>query len=88
MVLLGVGGGSEKSHLKFIKNQNLPFPLLYDSDGSLSDAYGMRKEVGALGVKVSMIKRATVVIDEQGVVSHVMEKVKIATHAEDLLALI
>ena len=86
--LLGVSGGSPESHLKFIKKQNLPFPLIYDEEGKVAETYGVRSQHSVFGLKVSMIKRVTFIIDEAGQIEHVLEKVNLRNHAEDLLELL
>ncbi len=83
--LLGVSGGTPESHLKFINKQSLPFPLIHDVSDQISDTYGVRKQYSILGFKFSLIKRSSIIIDEQGSIEHVLEKVKIKTHVEDLL---
>lgn len=86
--LLGVGGGTPESHLKFINKQSLPFPLVYDVSGMISDAYGVRKKYSFLGLKFSLIRRSTIIIDERGRIEHVLEKVKIKSHVDDVLEII
>jgi len=83
--LIGVSGGTPESHLKFINKQNLPFPLIHDESGEISAAYGVRNKHSLLGLKFELTQRATFVIDEQGRIEHVLEKVKIGSHIDDLL---
>jgi len=87
-LLLGVSGGSAESHLKFINKQNLPFPLIYDESGEISATYGVRKNYNILGLKFSMIRRSSIIIDEEGRIENVLEKVKIGSHIDDLLELL
>ena len=86
--LIGVSGGTPESHLKFINKQNLPFPLIHDELGDISAAYGVRKKYSILWFKFELTQRVTFVIDEDGCIEHVLEKVKIGSHIDDLLTLL
>lgn len=87
-MLLGVSGGSGESHLRFIEKERLPFPLIHDVEGKISEAYGVRKIFKILGFKFPLIKRVTFLIDEDGKVSHMIKKVKIGRHVDDILDLL
>ncbi len=78
IVVLGVSRDDETSHKAFKDKFSLPFPLVVDTDGTISQAY----EVEGGGYS----KRATFVIDEKGVIKKVYESVKTDTHADDILA--
>jgi peroxiredoxin Q/BCP len=67
---------------EFAKAQHLAFPLLSDPDGSVARKYGVLMEGRP------MSKRVTFVIDDQGVLRHVDEKVDVNAHGKDLVALI
>ena len=86
--LIGVSGGTPESHLKFINKQNLPFPLIHDASGEISAAYGVRNKYSILWFKFELIQRSTFVIDEEGKISHVLEKVKLGSHVESLLEIL
>jgi peroxiredoxin Q/BCP len=78
IVVLGVSRDDETSHKAFKDKFDLPFPLVVDTDGTISQAY----EVEGGGYS----KRATFVIDGKGVITKVYESVKTDTHASDILA--
>ncbi|MBK4730708.1 peroxiredoxin [Oxynema sp. CENA135] len=80
IAVLGVSMDDEESHKKFTEKYNIPFPLLADSDGTLTKAYDV--EGGGYA------KRVTYVIDGDGKITQVYEgsNLKTDTHAADILA--
>jgi peroxiredoxin Q/BCP len=60
----------------FKKKYNLPFTLLADKDHKIAEAYGAWQEKSMMGKKYMGIVRSTVIIDPQGKVARVFEKVK------------
>ena len=86
IVVVGVSKDSVASHLKFAQKYNLPFILLSDPDLIALQAYGVWQEKKTCG-KVSMgVVRTTYLIDENGIIEKVMQKVKADTNATDILA--
>ena len=84
--VIGISKDSMKSHQNFANKYELPFILLSDPELQAIQAYDVWKEKKLYG-KVSMgVVRTTYVIDEEGVIEHVMPKVKPDTNAEDVLA--
>jgi peroxiredoxin Q/BCP len=79
MVVLGVSQDDQASHKKFTEKYGLPFQLLADTDGAITKAY----DVDGGGYA----KRVTYIIDGNGKITHVDEKVKTDTHAQDILAI-
>ena len=87
-VVLGVSKDSVASHRKFADKYGLPFTLLSDPQLEAIQAYGVWQEKKLYG-KVSMgVVRTTFVIDEAGVVTAVMPKVKPDTNAAEVLRLL
>jgi thioredoxin-dependent peroxiredoxin len=84
-VILGVSPDSPKSHGKFKEKHSLPFTLIADEDHSIAEAYGAWQEKSMYGKKYMGIQRSTFLIDEQGRIAEVWDKVKVAGHADDLL---
>ncbi|AFY79547.1 MAG: peroxiredoxin [Hydrococcus sp. C42_A2020_068] len=78
MVVLGVSMDDQASHKMFKEKYGLPFQLLVDSDGTITKAY----DVDGGGYS----KRVTYIIDGDGKITYVDEKVKTDTHAQDILA--
>ena len=87
-VVLGVSADSEKTHQKFTTKHNLNFPLLADVNHEVSDAYGAWQEKSMYGRKYWGIARITYIIDENGKIAKAYEKVKPATHSEEVIAAI
>lgn len=73
--VIGVSIDSQQSHQKFIKKHKLPFTLLADDDKSLVQAYGVWGEKTLYGVKYMGTNRVTFVIDEEGIIRHIIQKV-------------
>ena len=86
VVVLGVSTDDEKSHQKFIAKHELPFTLVADTDNSVSDKYGVWVEKNMYGKKYMGIKRTTFLINEDGKINTIMKKVKVAEHADEVLA--
>ena len=84
-VVLGVSGDSVESHGKFAAKYGLTFPLLSDESKEVLKAYGVWKEKSMYGRKYMGIERTTFLIDAQGKVSHVFQKVKVDGHTEEVL---
>jgi len=81
-VILGVSIDTAESHKDFCAKEGLNFKLLSDPDAKVSEAYGsimvyQEKKLSA---------RNTFIIDPKGNVAKVFEKVKVATHSEEVLA--
>ena len=88
IVVIGVSKDSVASHVKFAEKYELPFILLSDPERQAIEPYGVWQEKKMCG-KVSMgVVRTTFIIDENGVITHVMPKVKPDTNAAEILALL
>lgn len=83
--ILGVSPDSVKKHVKFQEKYNLPFSLLADEDHAVSLAYGVWGPKKFMGRAYDGIHRTTFVIDEQGKIERIIEKVDTEKHAEQLL---
>lgn len=83
--LLGVSPDSAKKHTGFIAKHELPFHLLADTDQAVLKAYGAWGEKQMYGKTYEGVLRSTYVIDEEGVIAAVFNKVKTKTHAEQIL---
>ena len=84
-VVLGISSDDEKSHRKFIEKEELPFPLLADTDKSVHDQYKTWVEKSMYGRTYMGTARVTYIIDEQGIIREVIEKVDTANHAGQIL---
>jgi len=87
-VLLGISKDGEESHRKFISKFDLPFILLCDEDHAVAEAYGAWGEKSMYGRKYMGIIRTTVVVDADGRVEQIFEKVKPKDHSKELLGVL
>ncbi len=83
--VLGVSADSEKSHQKFIEKNNLPFPLLSDTGKEVLKAYGVWGPKKFMGREFDGIHRTTFVIDENGKITEVIDKVKTKDHTAQIM---
>jgi peroxiredoxin Q/BCP len=83
--IIGVSPDDEKKHTKFITKYNLPFDLLADTDNAIALAYGVWVEKSMYGRKYMGIARTTFVINENGILEEIIEKVDTKNHAQQLL---
>ena len=83
--VLGVSKDSEKSHQKLIEIQNLPFRLLADIEKKVHDRYGTWVEKSMYGRKYMGTARKTFIIDENGKIENIIEKVKTKDHTAQIL---
>lgn len=83
--LLGVSADSALRQSKFKEKNKLPFPLLADEDKSVINAFGVWGPKKFMGRTYDGIHRTTFVIDENGVISDIITKVKTKAHADQIL---
>ncbi len=85
VVVLGVSADDLASHQKFAEKYGLPFPLLADTNTTVSQLYGVWKEKNMYGKKYMGVNRETFLIDKEGIVRKVWPKVKADGHAQEVL---
>jgi peroxiredoxin Q/BCP len=85
-VILGVSTDPVKSHDKFVKKFELPFPLLADVDKKIVTDYGVWGEKSFMGRKYLGIHRVTFLIGPDGRIKKIWPKVKPEEHAAEVLA--
>lgn len=85
-VVLGVSRDSVKSHDNFCAKQGFTFPLVSDADEALCRAFDVIKEKNMYGKQVLGIERSTFLLSPEGVVVQAWRKVKVAGHADAVLA--
>lgn len=83
--IIGVSIDSEKSHQNFIEKYALPFPLIADTDHTIVEAYGVWQEKSMYGKKYMGTVRTTFVMNEEGMISDIIKKVKTSDHAAQIL---
>ncbi|NDV42795.1 thioredoxin-dependent thiol peroxidase [Flagellimonas sediminis] len=83
--LLGVSADSEKKQTNFKNKYNFPFPLLADEDHTVINTFGVWGPKKFMGREYDGIHRTTFVINGEGIVEKVIDKVKTKDHAAQLL---
>lgn len=84
----GISGDTKRKHQNFIAKHDLNFDLLADEDYQLSEATGVYQLKKSFGKESMGIVRTTFVIDENGEIMDVIEKVKVKTQMEELKAIL
>lgn len=84
--LLGVSADSEKKQANFKNKYEFPFPLLADEDKTVINMFGVWGPKKFMGREYDGIHRMTFLINENGIVERVIEKVKTKDHAAQILS--
>ena len=83
--IIGVSSDSIKSHKKFEEKYSLPFDLISDEDKAIHISYGTWIEKSMYGRKYMGTARWTFIIDENGIINNIIEKVKTKEHTNQIL---
>lgn len=85
--VVGVSVQDAKSHKRFIEKNNLPFPLIADTEMVLNNAFGVWGEKSMCGRKYMGTFRTTFIINEEGIVEQIFKpkEIKVKNHAEQIL---
>ena len=83
--VLGVSPDSQQSHEKFIEKHGLKFNLIADTEKEILQAYGAWGEKSMYGRKYMGVLRTTYVIDEEGIIEAVYDKVKTKDHSNQII---
>lgn len=86
--IYGVSVDSPKSHMKFIEKFSFPFPLISDESKQLVEYFGLWGKKKFMGREYMGTHRATFLIDENGIVTHVIDDVKTKEAAEQILEIL
>ena len=86
-IVFGVSADSEKSHLRFIEKQNLPFDLIADTETKLSAHFGTWGEKSMYGRQYMGMFRTTFIINENGIIEKIIypKEVNTKTHAQQII---
>ncbi len=84
-IVLGISADTPEKQAKFKEKFGFPYPLLADVDHTVSEAYGVWKEKSMYGKHYFGIERTTFLIDKEGKIAKIFNKVKPAGHAEEVL---
>ena len=83
--ILGVSPDNKKSHIKFIKKNNLNFDLISDVNKTMCQDYGVWGEKKFMGREYLGVHRTTFVIDQNQLIERVFTKVETKNHTEQIL---
>jgi peroxiredoxin Q/BCP len=85
--VIGASVDDEKSHRKFIEKNELPFPLIADTDKKLVEEFGVWGEKKMYGRSYMGTFRTTFIIDENGIISKIIspKEIKVKDHAAQIL---
>ncbi|MFD2653840.1 peroxiredoxin [Brucella rhizosphaerae] len=83
--IIGLSPDNAEKHARFRKKHELTVDLAADEDRTALEAYGVWVEKSMYGRKYMGVERATFLIDADGRIAHIWEKVKVAGHAEAVL---
>jgi len=84
--IIGVSPDPAKRHDKFKQKYGLDFPLVADETLAMLQAYGIWVEKSMYGRRYMGVERTTFLIDPDGKIARIWPKVKVAGHAEEVLA--
>jgi thioredoxin-dependent peroxiredoxin len=85
--IIGVSPDSEKSHKGFANKHSLPFPLIADTEKKIMNDYGVWGEKKMYGRSYMGVLRTTFIIDENGVIEKIINKVDTSGHTEQIFKL-
>lgn len=83
--VVGVSPDNEKSHLKFIDKFGLKFNLIADTENKILEAYDAWGEKSMYGKKYMGVLRTTYIIDENGIIEAVFDKVDTKNHTKQII---
>lgn len=83
--LVGVNDDDAKKHQKFIAKNDLPFPLLVDTEREVLKTFGVWGPKKFMGREFDGTHRMTFLIDEQGTIVHIIRKVKAKIHSSQII---
>lgn len=83
--VIGASRDTIRSHIRFIQNQNLPYPLLADPEQELIKGWHLLVDKKMYGKPVTGVLRSTFVTDKNGIIRRVFDKVTPLGHAQEVL---
>jgi len=85
ITVIGISTDTERSHKNFEKKHQLPFTLLADTGNRIAEAYGVWGWKKFMGREFIGMHRTTFLINEKGIIEHIIEKVKSKEHSQQIL---
>jgi peroxiredoxin Q/BCP len=86
--IIGVSTDDEKSHQKFVNKYQLPFTLISDTEKSIVEAYNVWIEKNMYGKKYMGTARKTFLIDKNGLIKKIIDKVNTSESSKQVLDLL
>lgn len=83
--VIGVSADSQKRQLNFSIKNNLQYPLLADEEMQIINAYGVWGPKKFMGREYDGIHRTTFIINENGIIENIIQKVKTKEHTQQIL---
>ena len=84
-VIVGCSPDDLKAHDKFITKYNLPFMLISDPNHQVASNYGVWKEKNMYGKRIMGIERSTFLIDPEGTIAKIWNRVKVDGHLDEII---
>jgi peroxiredoxin Q/BCP len=82
--IYGVSKDNAKKHQKFIAKYDLPYSLIADTELSMMNAFGYYGPKIFMGKQVNGVYRTTVITDEQGIITHIIDDVVSGDHSNQI----
>lgn len=83
--IVGVSADPQAKQERFAQKHQLTYPLLADVDKKIIEAYGIWGPKKFMGMEFDGIHRTTFIIDENGIITDIIKKVKTKTHTDQIL---
>jgi peroxiredoxin Q/BCP len=83
--IIGVSADSVKRQKNFAEKNNFQYPLIADEDKKIIEAFGVWGPKKFMGREFDGILRTTFIVNEDGIIENVIEKVKTKEHAKQIL---
>lgn len=84
-IIFGISKDSCDSHRKFIENKNLNITLISDPEKEIHEKYGVWRLKKFMGKEFLGTIRTTFLIDKEGMIVYIWDKVKVKGHVEEVL---
>ncbi len=85
--VLGVSPDDKKRQKRFKEKYEVPFSLIPDEEKKVIKLYGVWGPKKLYGREYEGVHRTTFIIDEKGIIEHIIKKVKTKEHTNQILAL-
>lgn len=86
--IIGISADTEKRHQRFSARYKFPFPLYADTDMSVISAYKVWGPKKFMGIVFNGILRTTYIINEEGIIQHIIKKVNTRNHTKQILEIL